>query len=145
MTHLIVLSVVLFVITAVGSLLAVGWIIVNIPADYFARKDPPPMFAGRHPIIRWVLIILKNLLGYFLIALGVILSLPGVPGQGLLTMFIGIMLLDFPGRKRFERWLVSRRSVLSGINRIRAKWGREPLQVAGDARNKSADIDLLKQ
>ena len=56
-------------------------------------------------------------------------SLPGVPGQGLLTIFMGVMLIDFPGKHRFERWLVSRRVILAAANRLRAKAGRPPLEV----------------
>lgn len=71
----------------------------------------------------------RNAFGYFLIALGAVLSLPGVPGQGLLTIFMGVMLIDFPGKYRFERWLVSRRVILAAANRFRAKAGRPPLEV----------------
>jgi hypothetical protein len=30
------------------------------------------------------------------------MSVPGVPGQGLLTILLGVMLLDFPGRRSLE-------------------------------------------
>jgi hypothetical protein len=57
----------------------------------------------------------------------VLLSLPGVPGQGILTILIGVMLLDFPGKRRLERWLVRRPAVFKGINRIRARFDKPPL------------------
>jgi hypothetical protein len=55
------------------------------------------------------------------------MSVPGVPGQGLLTILIGVMLLDFPGKRRLERWLLRRRGVLAAINKVRARYGRPPL------------------
>jgi len=36
----------------------------------------------KHPAIRWAGVIGKNLAGVILIALGVVLSLPGIPGPG---------------------------------------------------------------
>jgi hypothetical protein len=40
--------------------------------------------------------------------MGIILALPGVPGQGILTVLIGVMLLEFPGKRRLERAIVGR-------------------------------------
>ena len=51
-----------------------------------------------------------------------------VPGQGLLTMAVGLMLSDFPGKYRLEQWLVSRASVWRSINWIRKRARREPLK-----------------
>jgi hypothetical protein len=55
------------------------------------------------------------------------MSIPGVPGQGLLTVMIGLMLLDFPGRRRLEKSLARRRSILTAMNRTRARFGHPPL------------------
>jgi hypothetical protein len=62
-----------------------------------------------------------------LVTLGVVLSLPGVPGQGLLTILIGVMLVDLPGKRRFERWLLGRPHVLAGVNRLRARFRQPPI------------------
>ena len=59
-------------------------------------------------------------------------SLPGVPGQGILTMLLGVMLLSLPGKRRCEQWLVSRRRVRAGIDRIRGRFGKPPLVLDGD-------------
>jgi hypothetical protein len=59
--------------------------------------------------------------------LGLLMSIPGIPGQGLLTVLIGLMLLDFPGRRRLEKALARRRSILAAMNRIRARFGHPPL------------------
>lgn len=56
--------------------------------------------------VKWLL---RNVLGYALIALGVVLSIPLVPGQGLLTILVGLSLADWPGKQRFFRWLQSYR------------------------------------
>jgi hypothetical protein len=46
-----------------------------------------------------------------------------------LTILMGVMLIDLPGKDRAARWLVTRRPVLAAVNRMRAKVGREPLVV----------------
>ena len=77
--------------------------------------------------LRWAWRIGKNLLGVVLVVAGIIMSIPGVPGQGILTMLLGVMLLDFPGKRPCEQWLVKRRRVRSAIDRVRARFGKPPL------------------
>lgn len=126
--HLIIFSIALAVGMAAISAAIVGVVLARLPADYFVNPDARRPI-DRHPVLKVLFIVARNAFGYFLIALGVVLSLPGVPGQGLLTVFMGVMLIDFPGKHRFERWLVTRRPILAGINRLRAKAGRPPLVV----------------
>ena len=116
--------------TAVVSIVLSAIAVVRIPADYFIGDHPPAMWGDRHPLIRWPLLIAKNLLGIALVVLGVLMSLPGVPGQGILTILIGAMLINFPGKRACERWLLQRRGVLPTINKLRARSGRDPLQLA---------------
>ena len=117
------------VVSALISGLVVSFVLARLPADYFINPATREATRDRHPILRILLVLLRNFLGYVLIALGIILSLPGVPGQGLLTVLMGVMLIDFPGKFRLERWLVSRRVVLRTINRMRTRIGREPLNL----------------
>ena len=53
-----------------------------------------------------------------------------LPGQGILTILVGLMLVDFPGKYGAERWVVGQRSVLKGINWIRTKSGKPRLVVS---------------
>ncbi len=130
-----VLGVVVFSIaTAVISILMCAYIVSRLPADYFLHKHHDT-WADRHPMVRWPFLIGKNLLGVVLVIFGILLSLPGVPGQGILTILIGAMLINFPGKRAVELWLLSRRGVLKGINKLRARSGREPLQLAESAVN----------
>jgi hypothetical protein len=68
-------------------------------------------------------------LGLVLIVIGTILALPGIPGQGLLTVLIGIMLLTCPGKRTWERKLLRLPHVLTAINRLRKRFGKPPLHV----------------
>jgi hypothetical protein len=77
-------------------------------------------------MFRWGILLLKNVAGAAIIVLGIILTLPGVPGPGLLTILLGIMLTDFPGKRRLERWLIGRPRVLETLNRLRLRYGKPP-------------------
>ena len=113
--------------------LLVGWMLVRLPRDYFTKKRRRPLGSWkRHPALRIALLAGKNLLGVLLIAAGLLMLL--VPGQGLLTIAVGLVLTDFPGKFRLERWIVKRRSVWRTINWLRRRAGREPLERPGSAR-----------
>ena len=127
-TQKILLAAGISVVTTIASLALVAFVIVRLPKDYFV--DPRHRTVHpKHPVLRVLRIVGKNLLGFVLVVLGIIMSLPMVPGSGILTIFLGVMLLDFPGKYRLERALLRRPIVLNGINRIRKRFGKEPLQV----------------
>lgn len=116
------------VATFVISLVALPWLVARIPPDYFAhhKRHATPL-KQRHPVIRLLLLIGKNLLGTILLAGGIIMLF--VPGQGLLTMAMGLLLLDYPGKFALERRVARQHAVLSGLNWLRAKTGSPPLVV----------------
>jgi hypothetical protein len=107
----------------------VSFILVKLPADHFARSHKTKFWSGPHPALRAAALVGKNILGVLLIALGVVLSLPGVPGQGLLTILLGIMLVNFPGRRRLELALLGRPEVSRSINKLRSRFGKPPLKL----------------
>jgi hypothetical protein len=115
------------VVVSVGGLALMSLLIVRLPADYFRNPAPPRFWVGRHPFIRRTGLIVKNLVGGVLVLLGVLLSLPGIPGPGILTIVIGVILLDFPGKRRLEVWLISRSTIWETINRLRRRYGKAPL------------------
>ena len=119
----------LSVFTFVASIVVTVVVLVKLPADYFSRTHPHDFFTKRSKALRIVGHIGKNLLGGVLVVLGVIMSLPGVPGQGILTILLGVMLLDVPGKRTLERKIVSRPKVLRTINRIRARYHKPPLEL----------------
>lgn len=121
------LSLLVFVITFAASLAIVSLVLVKLPATYFKRSHDRTFLANRPPLIRGLAIIGKNLLGVALVVVGIVLSLPGVPGQGMLTILLGIMLLDFPGKPRFEYWLVSRPKIFQAINKLRHRFSKPAL------------------
>jgi hypothetical protein len=119
----------IFLVSFFANLGIVSLILVKIPADHFSKSRKTKFWAGPRPWLHAAKVVGKNIGGILLVALGVVLSLPGVPGQGLLTVLLGIMLLDFPGRHRLEQKLLSKPSILNSINKLRDRFGKKPLEL----------------
>jgi hypothetical protein len=118
----------LFVAGVAVSLIVAAVIVVRLPANYL-RGGERAAHQTTHPVLRALLIVGKNLVGAALIAVGLVLSIPGVPGQGLLTIFIGVTLVDFPGKRWVERRILGVPAILRAVNRLRRRWGRAPLEL----------------
>ena len=105
-------------VLAVLTVIAVPWVIVRLPADYFVRprREAWRLSPSRLPGAL-LFTLLKNLLGLALAVLGIIMLV--TPGQGLLTLLVGLLLMNFPGKYRLERWLVTRKGIMRGMNWLR--------------------------
>ena len=115
---------------AVVSLLTLPLLVSLIPDDYFATKERPEHpVEDRHPALYWLLRIGKNVLGLVLVLFGLVMSIPLVPGQGTIMALVGLLLVEFPGKRRLEMWIIRKRHVLKAINWLRARRGRPPLTV----------------
>jgi hypothetical protein len=119
-------NVALFVGLFVGGTGIAVAAVVWLPADHF-RSGPRPRAAHRHPVVHALLIFSKNVLGYAILPLGVLMALPLIPGPGLVFIVIGLSLIDFPGKKKLERRLLLRPAVHRFIDDLRRRFGRPPL------------------
>jgi hypothetical protein len=110
-----------------ASLALVPLVVVRLPRDYLrSHRDAVAPQTG-HPLLRGTLRIAKNLLGVVFLLGGVIMLV--TPGQGVLSIVAGLMLLDFPGRRWLERRILGQPRVLSAVNSLRQRWGKPPLEV----------------
>jgi hypothetical protein len=123
------LGALIFVVTFVGNLAIVSFILVKLPTDYFKKTRKTKLWSGSSPALNAAKVIGKNILGVLLVAVGIVLSLPGVPGQGLLTVLLGIMLVDFPGKQTVEQKLLKRPAIAKAITRLRHRFGKPPLEL----------------
>jgi hypothetical protein len=105
--------------STVLSLLIAGAVLLALPANYLREGDQ----ARRH----WAARIVRTIIGVLLVAVGVVLSVPGIPGQGILTILAGLTLVEFPGRDRLIRGLLGRPTVLRTVNALRTRFRRPPL------------------
>lgn len=112
-----------------ATLLAIPWVVSRLPADYFDHtRRERWQSSSEAPLPALLLGLAKNLLGVILVVLGVVMLF--IPGQGLLTILIGLLLMNFPGKYRLERWLVHRPGVLRSLNWLRSRRGRPPFRLS---------------
>jgi hypothetical protein len=113
-----------------GSLIAIPMILVRLPADYFDTRTPRHWMKDHHPALRLMGLVAKNVVGIVFLLAG--FAMLFLPGQGVLTMLIGISLMDFPGKRALEARMVGQPTLLGVINSMRQKFGKPPLTLAPD-------------
>lgn len=117
-------------LTLIVSAIAVPIVIRRMPYDYFLENHVvADAIRQQHPVLRITFLVLKNLIGGILLVGGLLMLL--TPGQGVLTMMIGLMLMNFPGKRRFEIWLVGLGPINRAIHWIRDRAGKRPLELPG--------------
>ncbi len=122
LTTLAIASVIMFI----GSLLVIPWIIKRMPEDYFLQeKRHVAKFRNYHPLVYLLLRILKNIAALVFITAGLVMLF--TPGQGLLTILVGLGLSDFPGKFTLERRIVRNKNIFKALNWVRKRAGTTPL------------------
>ncbi|MFO7749263.1 MAG: hypothetical protein R6V54_04135 [Desulfobacteraceae bacterium] len=113
-------------LTFFTSLLIIPWLIARIPEDYFQHKKRLPVHSqSPHPNLKKCLAMGKNLIGGLFILAGI--GMLFMPGQGILTILIGTMMTNFPGKYRLEQKLIRRPAIIGTINWIRNRSNQPPL------------------
>jgi hypothetical protein len=112
----------------VASPVLAGLVVARLPNDYFVRRQRrTPVWQPKIPGLRLLVVAGKNLLGALLVVAGMVMLV--TPGQGLLSIAVGLMMLNFPGKYRLERWLITRKAVWRSANWLRRRFGKDELQV----------------
>ena len=114
----------LSVLILVFSIAGMGWFIAQIPEDYFTYDKRRGKHWNKYSSqVRIAMIIFKNIFGGIMLVGGLFLLV--LPGQGLLTMIIGLFLIDYPGKFQLEQKIISIPSIFRSLNWFRAK-ARKP-------------------
>ena len=114
-------------VALVVSAIAIPVALTRMPADYFIR-DPARNFGRRHPVIRF----LKNALGVTFTLIGLVMLF--TPGQGLLMIFVGLTLTEYPGKRELELRIVRSPAIRKAIDGLRARWDHPPIELPSDPR-----------
>ena len=128
--------VIVSVLSLIGSVVLMPLFVLRLPPDYFLHQRRPAS-SPRPPLLKLALLVSKNVLGASLLVSGVLMLV--LPGQGLLTILAGMLLLDFPGKFRFERRLASLSPVRRGLNWLRHRAGAQPFLFAASQRHERHD------
>jgi hypothetical protein len=116
-----------FLVSFFVSILIVAIVVVKIPANYFSSHYQRDFMPNTPWIVRWGAVILKNLIGVILIAAGIVMLIG--PGQGVLTILIGLIMMDIPGKRPLEARIIKRPTILTAVNDLRARYNKPPLEM----------------
>lgn len=114
-----------FVLSMTVSLVIVGIVLVKIPENYFSSHYQHDFLPNSSWFTRWGAVVAKNIAGAILVIAGIVMLVG--PGQGILTILIGLILMDIPGKRPLEARLIKRPVVLAAVNNFRAKYNKPPL------------------
>ena len=129
-TETLVTLTALSIVFFVGALIAIPFILVRLPTEFFDTRVPRRWMENHHPVLRLLGHLAKNVVGAIFLFAGFLMLF--LPGQGILTMLIGITMLDFPGKRKLEAKMIGQPAVLGTINNMRQKFGKPPLTIAPD-------------
>lgn len=120
-----VLTVLLFV---PGTVL----VLLHIPPDFLQRDRKTLVERFRKSGWLWgSILVMKNVLAVVFLIAGVLMLF--IPGQGVLAILAGLILLDFPGKQSLERWIITQKTVLPTVNWLRRRFGQDELNVVEDS------------
>ena len=108
-----ILSALLFIL----SIVFIPYLILRLPSSYFVRE----LF--ERPSQNLILNLLRYIVGFVLIIFGLIMLV--TPGQGLISILLGITLIPSVRRNKFIIYLISLKGVQSSLNFIRVKFKKE--------------------
>lgn len=109
--------------TFILSLLLLPWLLSRIPADYFRHRKSEESWG----MLLLPRNLLRNVLGLPVLLAGI--SMLILPGQGFITILLGLAIMQFPGKLRLERWVLGQPGVLKAVNWIRRRSGVEALEL----------------
>jgi len=121
----IALGILLLILQVIISYGAIILVMIKLPADYFSSSYAKNQNTDNRFLIRWGGVILKNLIGVLLIIVGIVMVV--TPGPGGLTILLGLIMMDIPGKRPLEAKLIQKPAVLSAINKLRSRYNKPPL------------------
>jgi len=111
-------------VSIVYFMIMIGSIIYMRP-DYFIKKSTERKGLKQHNLTWYIGKIIKNLIGVILMIVGVLMLF--LPGQGLLTILLGLFFVDFPGKRKLELRLIRKPAIYKTINNVRAIAKQPPI------------------
>ncbi len=122
LTPYLELLAVISLFTFLLSIILIPWYIGRLPPDFFHILQTQGI---DHQNKRTTLgLLLQNCIGVLLIIAGFIMLF--MPGQGILTILIGMLCMSFPGKLRLILYLVNRPSIRTSLNWTRKKMKQKP-------------------
>jgi hypothetical protein len=128
------------------TLIIVPVLVIRMPTDYFMyNKKDLKQFHRQHPFVRVLTLIIKNIFGIIFICAGLAMLI--LPGQGIISILIGISLVSFPKKRALECAIIQQKTVTQAINWMRLKAHKNPLELPSCAMHDlgSQEIESMQQ
>jgi len=109
----------------IGTLAALPFFVARIPEDYFLRSGTRSRRYYSSLPAHILYLTVKNLAGALFIIAGIAMLF--IPGQGILTILIGVTLMNFPGKRSLELRVIRQSRILKAVNWMRRRSKRPPL------------------
>ena len=103
------------------------WLIIRMPEDFFAKPQRYNWLDRKPPTVRIPLRILKNVVAFAFIVVGVMMFL--TPASGLFPILLGVAIADFPRKEKLQRWILCRKTVRGSMNWLRRRFHRKPVEI----------------
>ncbi len=103
------------------SLLIIPLIVSNLSVNCFININKKKQ-AARISVTSLGFLLFRNIGGIFLLTAG--FAMLFLPGQGILTILIGLLLLSFPGKQTMLNYLIFKPAVQHSLDWIRKKSGK---------------------
>jgi len=123
--HVLEFLAALSLFTFVTSIILIPILVARLPRKYF-HKD----YSFKHTLAQRFTLgqalrrLLRNIVGFTLLLAGVAMLF--LPGQGLITIIVGIALMDFPYKKKLIYALSRSIAVQKSLNWLRKKTKKAP-------------------
>ncbi|QKQ24220.1 hypothetical protein HUE58_03540 [Candidatus Ruthia endofausta] len=106
------------------SLLLMPYLLGLIPSNYFLKNSENKSKINK--LFDLIKLILKTLIGFILLIAGIIMLV--TPGQGLVSILLGLFLMEFPGKRQLELKLINHNPTFKTLNWLRSKASKPPFK-----------------
>jgi ABC-type transport system involved in multi-copper enzyme maturation permease subunit len=109
-------------ITFIASIVLIPLVIKRMPVDYFTNVAYHTIDVSS--VYKLTMFLIKNMIGLVLIIAGIIMLI--TPGQGIISIIIGLFLMQFKYKYKLEQKLIANDMTFKGLNWIRKKSNQKP-------------------
>jgi hypothetical protein len=106
------------------SLLLTPFLLGLIPVDYFVDPSRHKLRI-EHPL-HLIFVVFRTVFGFILFVAGVVMLI--TPGQGVISILLGLFLMEFPGKQKLEMKLINHDPTFKALNWLRGKVSKEALK-----------------
>ncbi len=115
-----IISAIVFVV----SLLLTPYLLGLIPQKYFVGENPHKLELEH--IGHVIAVVIRSIIGLILLLAGIIMLV--TPGQGIISIVLGLFLMEFPGKRKLELKLINHDPTYKALNWLRNKANKPPLE-----------------